>query len=653
MNMIARFRLLPFILAGVAGAANAAGTAEPRLWPVPLGQAVSSNFCEYRDGRFHAGIDVRTYGREGVACRAVADGSVTRVRAGSLGYGKALYVTLEDGDEVVYAHLAEFMPALEESLTAAQRRAGAYDVDFQYPRGAVPVKRGQVIAYSGATGTAGPHLHFETRVRDVAVNPFRRGFAVTDRERPGFTRIAFVPLDPDARVQGACLPQEIVPRRVRPGRYVIADTLRLSGHVGVAAGVIDRLNSASGKLAPYEMQVWADDSLVSRIALDRFPFGDAGEVDLLYHAGANRARGTALFELYQRDGESLDGRAFTGGGSLFAPGNGIGVHSGRVVALDVAGNRAEVSFVFTDARTVPRNAALNGPRAPNLTPDIGGAFFLDGFAVFPRQTRKGATGGADGDAAPVPGDRVLRASEMTGRLVPLARTAGEDTATVYVTGFARGSAAAMRFPGMGVEVAVAADALYTDAVVFATRAGTDRVRASDGLLRMSVPVRIGPVGWVTRRGFVLCMDAPGNGERDAIYRFDDRRRTWTYVSGTRDGDTITGRSSRPGVFAILRDTTPPWLGAPRLEWPSSYFTGEPQAEINVPVEDRGAGIDERRITVTVGGIERYARWDFAKKIIVVPLRGEPIIGPQSVQVVVFDKVGNRSVADATIVFERP
>ena len=88
-----------------------------------------------------------------------------------------------------------------------------------------------------------------------------------------------------------------------------------------------------------------------------------------------------------------------------------------------------------------------------------------------------------------------------------------------------------------------------------------------------------------------------------------------------------------------------------LEWPRSYATGEPYPEIRVPVEDRGAGIDDTRIVVTVGGVERYARWDFAKKKIVVALRGEPIIGPQPVHVAVFDRAGNQSVADATVDFQ--
>lgn len=648
---------VPIALLVAAGTAAAQpADSGGRLWPVPLAPAVSSNFCEYRDGRFHAGIDVRTGGREGVACRAVADGSVTRMRAGSLGYGKALHVTLADGDEAVYAHLAEFMPALEESLGAAQRREGRYHVDVRFAPGALPVRRGDVIAYSGATGTAGPHLHFETRDGDVAVNPFRRGFAVRDRERPSFTHLALVPLDPGARVEGACHPLELRPRRTGPGRYAIPDTLHLAGRVGVAAGVIDRLNSASGRLAPYEMEVWADDSLVAHIVLERIPFSASGEADLLYHAGANRARGVAFFELYPRDGESLEGRRFPGGGSLLPGGGPARVHRGRVVARDVAGNAAELSFLYVDAGANGGGSgpAWSGPRAPNLAPDIDGAFFVDGFAQFPLRAPRRVLRERGHDATHAqPADSVaLLAADLTGQVEALLRTAGDDTATVYVTAFARGVAAAAVFPALGLGLAVAPDALYGDVVTYATRAQTGHAAANHGLVRVTEPVRVGPVGWVSRRGFDVRIEAPASGERDAIFRFDDRRRAWSYLAtGARDAAGITARSTRPGVFAVLRDTTPPWLGAPELAWPQSYFTGAPYPEIRVPVEDRGAGIDDTRIAVTVGGVVRYARWDFAKKIIVVPLRGESIIGPQPVHVVVYDKVGNESVADATLTFE--
>jgi len=653
--MTMRFLAIAFLLAGAA-TALADDPGRDRLWPVTLGPAVSSNFCEYRDGRFHAGIDVRTYGREGVPCLAVADGWVSRVRANSVGYGKAIHVMLADGDEAVYAHLAEFMPALEDTLAAAQARAGRYNVDMYLAEGAFPVKRGDVIAYSGATGTAAPHLHFETRSGDIAVNPFRRGFALTDRERPSFGRIAFVPLDPAATVEGACHPLELQPRRTAPGRYTITDTLHVTGRVGVAVGVIDRLNSASGKLAPYELQVWADDSLVAHVVLDRFAFGESGQVDLFYHAGANRARGVALFEMYERGGETLGGRSFAAGGSLLPGGAASPVHHGRVVALDVAGNRAEVSFLYVDARGPGAGRAVSGvgPRAPNLAPDVDASFFADGFAVFPvrenrrllrERTHESEHAGAAADTV------FLRAAEIAGRVRALPQPAAGDTAAVYATGFLHGAADTARFAALGVSVAVAPDALYTDGVVFATRAATERARPANGLLAVTDPVRIGPVGWVTRRGFDVRIDVPAAGERDAIFRFDDRRGGWSYLAGTRDAGGLTARSTRPGIFAVMRDTTPPWLGNPQLAWPESYASGEAYPEIRVPVEDRGSGIDDARIAVTVGGVERYARWDFAKKKIVVALRGEPIIGTQPVRVVVFDKTGNQSVAEATVVFE--
>ena len=105
-------------LAAVIAALAASPRATPvdLLWPVALDPGISSSFCDYRDGRFHAGIDVRTYGREGIACLAVGDGYVSRVRASSRGYGKALHLTLDSGVQVVYAHLAEFTPALEDTL---------------------------------------------------------------------------------------------------------------------------------------------------------------------------------------------------------------------------------------------------------------------------------------------------------------------------------------------------------------------------------------------------------------------------------------------------------------------------------------------------------------------------------------------------------
>ena len=103
-----------------------AGSTETRSfpWPVALAPAVSSNFYEYREGHIHAGLDVRTRGREGEPCLGVGAGWISRVRASETGYGKAVYVRLCSGETAVYAHLAEFSPPVEAWVRREQGRPG-------------------------------------------------------------------------------------------------------------------------------------------------------------------------------------------------------------------------------------------------------------------------------------------------------------------------------------------------------------------------------------------------------------------------------------------------------------------------------------------------------------------------------------------------
>ncbi len=68
----------------------------------------SANFGELRPGHFHAGIDIKTDGVEGKALVAVADGHVSRVVLQPGGYGRAVYLTLDNGVTAVYGHLRNF-----------------------------------------------------------------------------------------------------------------------------------------------------------------------------------------------------------------------------------------------------------------------------------------------------------------------------------------------------------------------------------------------------------------------------------------------------------------------------------------------------------------------------------------------------------------
>jgi murein DD-endopeptidase MepM/ murein hydrolase activator NlpD len=105
--------------------------------------ALRSSWGEARGGgtRAHHGLDIMA--AAGTPVLAAADGRVERLFPSRLG-GTTLYQRSADGAwEFYYAHLSGYAPGLTEGQT---------------------VRAGQVIAFVGDTGDAGPgnyHLHFE------------------------------------------------------------------------------------------------------------------------------------------------------------------------------------------------------------------------------------------------------------------------------------------------------------------------------------------------------------------------------------------------------------------------------------------------------------------------------------------------------------
>ena len=158
---------------------------------------LSSGYGDYRSGgRFHVGLDLRTGGQIGAKVYSPVDGHVWRVRMSYRGYGKGLYLKGDDGPIYVFGHLSGFNETIQRAVTDEQFRQKRYFVDLQFPADSIPVKAGQLIAYSGQTGAGGPHLHFEKRTGDnIPLNPFNHGFRLGDRTPPTFKRVGIHLLD--------------------------------------------------------------------------------------------------------------------------------------------------------------------------------------------------------------------------------------------------------------------------------------------------------------------------------------------------------------------------------------------------------------------------------------------------------------------------
>lgn len=132
------------------GEVKRAVTRLPLEQPIP-GADRTSNFGSRTDPflgsvAFHAGIDFRS--PSGTAVEATAPGRV--VAAGPAGgYGNMVEVDHGGGLATRYAHLSRIDVEVGED-----------------------VRKGTVLGEVGSTGrSTGPHLHYETRVNGVAVNP--------------------------------------------------------------------------------------------------------------------------------------------------------------------------------------------------------------------------------------------------------------------------------------------------------------------------------------------------------------------------------------------------------------------------------------------------------------------------------------------------
>lgn len=156
--------------------------------PVAYEISLAGNFGEPRPNHFHGGIDVKTGGIEGKAIYSVADGYVSRVTVGLLGFGNAVYVSHPDGHTSVYCHLKSFAPRIQRLVKRWQYAHQAYVADVRLTPTDCPVSRGQLIAVSGNTGASqAPHLHMEihdTRTGDMLDPLDFLGSYVSDGLRP-------------------------------------------------------------------------------------------------------------------------------------------------------------------------------------------------------------------------------------------------------------------------------------------------------------------------------------------------------------------------------------------------------------------------------------------------------------------------------------
>ena len=159
--------------------------------PIDYGILLSGNFGEIRSSGFHTGIDIKTKGKEGEIIRSIDDGYISRIQVSTIGYGKVIYINHYNGLKSVYGHLENFSKNIDNEVKYYQYKNKSYTVNLYFKENEINVKKGEVIGFSGNTGTSfGPHLHFEIRtLTDIPLNPLVYKYNIADTIRPVARRL--------------------------------------------------------------------------------------------------------------------------------------------------------------------------------------------------------------------------------------------------------------------------------------------------------------------------------------------------------------------------------------------------------------------------------------------------------------------------------
>ena len=245
--------------------------------PLDIPLYLSGTFGELRSNHFHAGIDIKTQGVEGLKVFAAANGYVSRIKVGLGGYGNALYITHPNGYVTVYGHLKSFNKAITAFLRKQQYKRKSFVIDLYPGKDLLRVKKGDVIALSGNTGgSLGPHLHFE--IRDAAnqhpLNPLLfKSLKISDDKSPVVAQLVIYPVGDSSCINGLH-DTSFFKVMAYKGRYGLkADSaIKVHGKVAFGLRAYDRMDKTHNKNGVFSEQLSIDSVAVFEIKMDELSF---------------------------------------------------------------------------------------------------------------------------------------------------------------------------------------------------------------------------------------------------------------------------------------------------------------------------------------------------------------------------------------------
>ncbi|RAJ85896.1 peptidase M23-like protein [Chitinophaga dinghuensis] len=384
-NVIGIFCLLPTLLSaqtpGVEKNYPQGYFRNPLNIPIEL----AGNFGELRPNHFHSGMDIKTQQKENLPVHAAADGYVSRIGVSHTGFGNVLYITHPNGYTTVYAHLNTFFPALQAYVKHQQYQNESWATDLEIPAGKFPVRKGDLVAYSGNTGgSAGPHLHFEIRntASEKPLNPLLFGFNIADTKAPDVYRIAVYDRERSIYEQQPLM----IPVKKVGNTYVTTQPVIHvnAAKAGLALTAVDRMNNAPNTYGIYEATLIHNNEPDIDFELDNIGYDETRYLNAHIDYKVKKGGGPYLQLMFSLPGNHLDIYHDLKGDGTIDLSDGA-VHQMELQVKDAYGNMSVVKFALQQSGepTAPRTCANTMyPDSKNIFENNQVELYLDERALY-------------------------------------------------------------------------------------------------------------------------------------------------------------------------------------------------------------------------------------------------------------------------------
>ena len=236
--------------------------------PLKIPLILSGTFGELRPNHFHSGIDFKTNQKTGIPIFAPASGYISRIKVSPTGFGKAIYLSHENGLTTVYAHLEKFNEQLNQYVLQNQYELKQFSIDLSIKKNQLKIEKGDTIGYTGNSGSSsGPHLHFEIRKtkNQHPLNPMNWNFKIQDTIKPIIESIFIYDLNDPLNIE----------------KKIIKKTNTIYGRFSLGIKTYDLLNLAENKNGINTIKVYLDNQLYYHFDIQEFSFSETKFINSL------------------------------------------------------------------------------------------------------------------------------------------------------------------------------------------------------------------------------------------------------------------------------------------------------------------------------------------------------------------------------------